>query len=82
MQRPQGMPQQVNLDPNTLDDIVCKAGELTPIGMCGNKHFKQVFAMKKVSALVSPSGKEEIITMPVFLCTKCGTELAEMKPGG
>tara|TARA_B100000902_G_scaffold387554_1_gene431864 strand:+ start:93 stop:341 length:249 start_codon:yes stop_codon:yes gene_type:complete len=82
MQRPQGMPQQVNIDPNTLDDITCKAGELTPVGACGNKHFKQVFAMKKVSALVSPSGQEEVITMPVFVCDKCGKELEELKPGG
>lgn len=82
MQRPQGMPQQVNIDPNTLDDIVCKAGAMTPVGQCGNQYFKQVFRMKKVSALVSPSGQEEVITMPVFVCTKCGTELEELKQGG
>ena len=82
MLRPQGMPQQVNIDPNTLDDIVCKAGAMTPVGQCGNQYFKQVFRMKKVSALVSPSGQEEVITMPVFVCTKCGTELEELKQGG
>ena len=47
MQRPQGMPQQVNIDPNTLDDIVCKAGAMTPIGQCGNQYFKQVLKWKK-----------------------------------
>jgi hypothetical protein len=80
MQKPQNL-QQVNIDPDTLEDIVCKQGELTPIGRCGNKNFKQVFQMKKVSALVSPSGREEIVTQPVFVCDECGHELEELKPG-
>lgn len=73
--------QQVQIDPRTLEDVKCSKGSLTPIGACNNKNFKQVFQMKRVSALVSPSGKEEIITMPVFVCDKCGTECKELKKG-
>jgi len=39
---------------------------------CGCKIFVPAVALKKVSALVSPTGKEEIIDIPVYICSKCG----------
>lgn len=49
------------------DNVVCK---------CGCKFFRPVFILKRMSALVSPTGKEEIIDIPVYVCDKCG-EVAE-----
>ena len=60
-----GMPQgQQQLDISKADTIVCEE--------CGNASFIQAFFLKKVSALVSPTGKEAIIPMQVFSCGNCG----------
>ena len=39
---------------------------------CDNDTFVQVFKMRKLSALLSPAGKETIIPINVFACNKCG----------
>ena len=39
---------------------------------CGSKVFAPGVVLKKVSALTSPTGKEEIIDIPVYVCAKCG----------
>ena len=55
---------QVNLKPKDLKDIVCEN--------CGGKYFRQVNAFKRVAALVSPTGKEQIVPVPCFRCDDCG----------
>lgn len=70
--------QQVNIDPNDLEDITCKK-VLESLDKCGSKNFKQVYQMKKLSALLSPSGQAQVVTMPVFICDNCGEELTELK---
>ena len=64
---PEGMPPRqdgLQLDISKTDTIVCEN--------CGNASFIQAFFLKKVSALVSPTGKEAIIPMQVFSCGNCG----------
>lgn len=39
---------------------------------CGGMLFQEKIFFKILSALISPSGKEETIPMPVFVCTNCG----------
>ena len=39
---------------------------------CGSKLFKPAYVLKKVSSLVSPTGKQEIVEIPLFVCAKCG----------
>ena len=39
---------------------------------CENQTFKQTMLLRKMSALVSPSGQETIVPMQVFACEKCG----------
>jgi len=56
---------QVQLDMSDAETIQCKE--------CGNASFIQAFFLKKISALVSPTGKEAIIPMQVFSCGNCGT---------
>ena len=38
---------------------------------CENSTFKQTLLIRKMSALVSPSGQETVIPIGVFACEKC-----------
>lgn len=40
---------------------------------CGNKIFVEAAILKKLSPILSPTGKEELYPIPVFVCSKCGT---------
>jgi len=44
---------------------------------CGGEVFDMGFQLRKVSALVSPTGREEVIGVQVFVCRKCGEVLRE-----
>ena len=63
---------QVKIDLNDLTDIACEN--------CGCTFFRQVSAFKKLSPLVSPTGKEQIIPVPVFRCDECGHINKEFLP--
>ena len=39
---------------------------------CKCKGFKQTMMLKKLSALVSPTGQEAIIPVSAFCCDSCG----------
>ena len=66
-----GMPQgQQQLDISKADTIVCEE--------CGNASFIQAFFLKKISALMSPTGKEAIVPMQVFSCGNCGASPKNM----
>lgn len=47
---------------DTAKDITCE---------CGNDIFAQGVKLKKVSAIMSPTGKEQLGMQPVLYCTKC-----------
>jgi uncharacterized Zn finger protein len=70
MKRPNGL--NINIGPEDMKDITCAE--------CGSKYFRQVNAFKKLSALVSPTGKEQIIPIPVFRCDECGFINEEFRP--
>ena len=38
---------------------------------CDNKYFSPVFTIKKVSALVSPTGNDMFLPVQVFRCDSC-----------
>ena len=67
-----GLNAQVNIKPEDLKDISCEN--------CGCKYFRQVSAFKRVSALVSPTGKEQIVPVPTFRCDDCGFINEEFRP--
>ena len=46
---------------------------------CENSTFKQTLLIRKLSALVSPSGQETVIPIGVFACEKCGHVNAEFE---
>lgn len=55
----------INVNLNEVPNLMCDN--------CGHKLYKKVFVIKKISALVSPTGKETIIPIEVYACDKCGT---------
>jgi len=59
--------QRVNVDISQAKDVVCEK--------CENPYFMEVTRIKKLSILVSPTGREEKISIPVLLCANCGTEI-------
>lgn len=63
-QQMRGQQQQQMPDLSLAQDIVCEN--------CGNLTFEEVLLMKKVSALMSPNGKEGIVPIPTFACVACG----------
>ena len=44
---------------------------------CENSTFKQTLLIRKMSALVSPSGQETLVPVQVFACEKCGNVNSE-----
>lgn len=58
---------KVQIDVNDLTDVKCNN--------CGCEYFKLVFRIKRLSALISPTGKEAYVPGEVMVCTSCGKEL-------
>ena len=65
---------QINIDLSQTTAEVCEK--------CENDTFVQVYKMRKLSALLSPAGKESMIPLQVFACTKCGHINAGFRPKG
>ena len=54
---------QVSINPSDLTDVMCEK--------CDNQTFTLVFLFKKLSAILSPSGKETLVPLQVYACAKC-----------
>ena len=54
---------QMNIDLSQTTAEVCEK--------CENDTFIAVFKMRKLSALLSPAGKESMVPLQVFACVKC-----------
>lgn len=69
----QAPPQaNINIKPEDLKNIECDA--------CGGRFFREIQAFKRLSALISPTGKEQIIPIPSFRCDDCGHINEEFMP--
>jgi len=65
--------QPINIDPNKLDTQICP--ECEGIACC------EVFMLKHLPALISPSGKPQILKVPQgFICTACGANMFNVIP--
>ena len=62
----------LNVDFSQTTAEVCEA--------CGNETFVQVFKMRKLSALLSPTGQSTMIPIQVFACAKCGNIKSAIQP--
>jgi len=56
--------QQVQVDLKQAETIKCSD--------CGNYLFITSFILKRLSALVSPSGQEALVPIQVYSCGNCG----------
>lgn len=61
-----------NVDLSNAVDIVCES--------CGSRQFREVAFIKRVSPLVSPSGKEMIVPVGTFSCAACNHVNAQFDP--
>ena len=55
--------KQMQLDIKNATDVGCEN--------CGNLYFMPVVMIKKVSALLSPTGQELRVPVQAFQCTSC-----------
>jgi len=49
---------------------------------CGGMLFTEKIMFKKISAIISPTAKEETIHIPLFVCDKCGKVPSIFDPTG
>jgi uncharacterized Zn finger protein len=56
--------KKVQVDLSKADNVVCDE--------CGNYLFITSYVIKKVSAIMSPSGQEVIAPVQVYSCGNCG----------
>ena len=56
----------------TLDDIDLTHAKNITCEKCEGVGFRQTMMLKKLSALMSPSGQEAIVPVGVFACDSCG----------
>ena len=65
MKAQQPLPKaQVQVDLTDAETMTCMK--------CDNKIFIQGYVIKKISAIISPTGKEVIAPVQVFNCGNCG----------
>tara|TARA_Y100000310_G_scaffold178751_1_gene178691 strand:+ start:3572 stop:3793 length:222 start_codon:yes stop_codon:yes gene_type:complete len=57
---------------NDLNNVDLTHATTLECEKCGGVGFKQTLMLKKLSALVSPTGKEAMIPVAVFACELCG----------
>ena len=62
----------IKLDLSQTSDLQCSS--------CGSRFFHMAYMFKKVSALISPSGKESLIPIETFACLECGNINKEFLP--
>jgi len=59
--------QTINVDLSKCPNLECP--------QCKGTHFVSLLVIKKISAVLSPSGKDELVAVEIFKCVKCGGEL-------
>lgn len=64
--------QKINIDIADADTMKCSE--------CNCEKFDMKYLIKKVSALLSPTGQEMVIPIQVFACANCGIIPDEFLP--
>ena len=62
----------ININPDDMEDVFCDK--------CEGQIFTPAFLFKKLSAVVSPTGKATMVPMQVFKCDDCGHINKEFLP--
>ena len=69
-----GQPPQAQVDINDTEMVKCDD--------CGNASFIQAFFLRRLSALMSPTGQEAMIPVQVYSCGNCGKVPDKLMPQG
>ena len=69
-----GQPPQAQVDINDTEMVKCDD--------CGNASFIQAFFLRKLSALMSPTGQEAMIPVQIYSCGNCGKVPDKLMPTG
>lgn len=72
-------PNQINPEEfqQQLEKLLAEAPDV-PCS-CGNVYFDSVINLRKISAISSPTGKEELLQLKTLLCRKCGNRFEKPK---
>ena len=62
---------QIRLNASDMEDVACPS--------CENIYFKNIIRLKKISALLSPTGQETIMPIPVIACEECGEIIQDLE---
>ena len=65
-------PPKVGLDYSQTEAIKCEE--------CDSEVFQPAMVLRRVSALLSPTGKETVLPVQLFSCVKCGHVNKDMYP--
>lgn len=68
------MKNQTSINLENTSSIKCKS--------CENEIFHEALFLRRISKFLSPTGKEEIIPISIFVCDKCGDVFTELLPDG
>lgn len=63
------------IDPNISGTVVVDSPNV--VCECGCKTFLEAVVLKKISPVISRTGREEMFPIPVFICSSCGKIPAE-----
>ena len=66
-------PKQIHVNLNQLKNFQCPK--------CKGEEFTTVYYLKEVSAILSKTGKEELLPVEFFKCVKCGFVTPIVKTG-
>ena len=67
-----GMPMKISMDQlKASKEVICD---------CGGAMFTEKLMFKKISAILSPTAKEEVYPMQVIVCDSCGKVPTEFNP--
>jgi len=63
---------QVQVKFDELDAVCCDE--------CGSEHWVMMFLLRKVSALLAPTGKQTMVPAQTYRCADCGHVNKELMP--
>ena len=64
--------QPIKIDLEKTDEFECYS--------CSGKIFEQIYFIRTISPLLSPTGNKEMIPIPVFACVRCRAVADITKP--
>lgn len=68
----QSVPSEQGIDITKTSSITCDS--------CGKEAFQNAFILRKISAIISPTGKDGVIPVQIFSCVACGNVNNEFLP--